>query len=45
MKFVVGEKRVMDVEVRAPYNWLVRWQRETEGGVELQERGLSLWSQ
>ena len=28
--FVVGGKRIVDVEVRAPYSWLVRWQGMTE---------------
>ena len=24
-RFVVNKKQVVDGEVRAPYNWLVRW--------------------
>ena len=25
MGFVVENKRIIDVDVRAPYNWLMRW--------------------
>jgi len=28
--FVVENKRIVDVEVRAPYNWLMRWSQESD---------------
>ncbi len=29
VKFVVGDKRIVDVEVRAPFSWLSRWKGES----------------
>ena len=40
VRFVIGEKKVADVEVRLPYSWLMRWtsqprEIETATGVAL----------
>ncbi len=35
VRFVISKKKVVDVEVRPPYNWLVRWKPEVEATTEL----------
>lgn len=31
VKFVVDDKRIVDIEVRSPYSWLMRWKPERRG--------------